>query len=189
MTSKSKFETSSTPPQIEKEPDWREVQLPFNVGSGRTFLSEAGSGERMRMRFFMKPDGKLTGKVWFGPGADGPPSHAHGGAIAYVLDEAMGSAAWMNKFPVVAAKLEFQYVRMSPLYVDYTVEAEIIQASGRRVTTEGRLVLPSGEVAVIGRGEFAILSRKKIDDMNARKLDTSGLLDDPSLRWAADDAG
>lgn len=181
---------SKTPPPIEVPADWQEMVLPFNIGSGRTLYSGLESGARIRMRVFKRQsDGSLVGRVWFGEGADGPPLHAHGGAIAYVLDEAMGAVGWMNDYPVVAAKLEFQYCRMTPLEVDLQLEAKILSATGKRLEVEARVKLPSGETCVESRGSFAILVRSKMRFVEDQNLDPQGFLRNPKLKWAPDDAG
>lgn len=185
MSSEKPSSKILSPPPIIKETDWEEVELPFNIGSGRTLFSGLENEGRLRLRVFRREsDGRLVGRVWFGPGADGPPGHAHGGAIAYVLDEAMGSAAWMNHYPVVAAKLEFQYERMTPLNTDLGIEAWIEKESGRRLVTVARLTLPSGEPCVVGRGEFAILSKSKIVALSSSIVDSNNVLKNPQLKWA-----
>jgi hypothetical protein len=47
----------------------------------------------------------LRTRVWFGPGAEGPPGLEHGGSVAAVLDEALGGGAWMLGRRVVVAQL------------------------------------------------------------------------------------
>lgn len=190
MSSENQDQKKMTPPPLVKEADWEDLELPFNIGSGRSLYSGLEDEGRLRLRVFRrKSDGRLVGRVWFGPGADGPPGHAHGGAIAYVLDEAMGSVAWMNHYPVVAAKLEFQYERMTPLNTDLSIEAWIEQEGNRRLTTVARLVLPSGEPCVTGRGEFAILTKSKIKVLANAVSDPKGILQDPRLKWAPEIRG
>jgi acyl-coenzyme A thioesterase PaaI-like protein len=178
------------PPPVIRETDWEEMVLPFNIGSGRSLYSGLENDSRLRLRVFRKTsDGSLVGRVWFGQGSDGPPGHAHGGAIAYVLDEAMGSVGWMNLYPVVAARLEFQYVRMTPLFVDLELQAKILSHSSRRIEVETTLLLPSGEVSVQAQGEFAILTRAKAKLFDTPEHDPQGLMKNPNLKWANDDAG
>jgi len=186
------------PPPVVPHSDWESVDLPFNIGSGRSIYAGLERDHRLRLKVYRrKGDGHLIGKVWFGVGADGPPGHVHGGAVAYVLDEAMGSVAWMNDHPALAAKLEFQFLRMTPLEVDLDIEAWIqpsepsavpSTSATRRLEIIAQLRLPSGEVSVAGRGEFAILSKRKVAAMGAEAFDPQGLLKKPTLKWAPDDA-
>lgn len=181
--------TPMMPPLIQKDADWEEVELPFNIGSGRSIYSGLEQDGRLRLRVYRQgATGRLIGRVWFGQGADGPPGHAHGGAIAYVLDEAMGSVAWMNDYPALAAKLEFQYARMTPLEVDLKVEAWIEQTVKKRLIIVANLVLPTGEICVAGRGEFAILQKSKIGQLASALNDPKGLFQNPKLKWAPEDA-
>lgn len=177
------------PPNIQIEPDWEELSLPFHMGSGRSLYSGLEQEQRLRLRMFRRrSDHHLIAHAWFGEGADGPPGHVHGGALAYVLDEAMGCAAWMNNYPVVAAKLEFEYKQMTPLFSDLRIEAWISAVEKRRVRTEAIVSLPTGETCVIGRGAFAILNRSKIRMIAPHALELTGELGSPELKWSDDDA-
>lgn len=181
--------TKPQPPPVIPEADWQEIQLPFNIGSGRSLYTGLEGHERLRLRVFRRTtDSHLVGRVWFGPGADGPPGHAHGGAIAYVLDEAMGSVAWMNHYPVVAAKLEFQYERMTPLATDLLVEAWIDQITKKRVLITAQLKLPNGKPCVTGKGEFAILAKSKIAGLLTTSDQDAEFFADPKLKWALEEA-
>ena len=180
---------AETPPDISPEPGCIEVILPMEIGSGRSIANVQGAPERIRIRMFKRvADGQLVGRAWFGEGANGPPLHVHGGAAAYVLDEAMGTVGWMNDYPVVAAKLEFEYLHMSPLKVDLHIEAKITSVTDRRVFIACELKTPEGHACVRGKGEFAILSQKKMSALSAEKFDPLGLLKNPNFKWASDDA-
>lgn len=183
-----------SPPKIKILPEWREARLPFNIGSGRTLYAGLESDNRLRLRVFRSTvDDSLVGRVWFGDGADGPPMHAHGGAVAYILDEAMGAIAWMGGHPVVAARLEFQYSLPTPLYVDLHLFARVKAATKRRVTVETELRLPGGGICVSGRGEFARLTLNKIESfMSAlgkkERAAFAAFERAHPLKWASDDA-
>jgi acyl-coenzyme A thioesterase PaaI-like protein len=171
---------TSTPP-----PGAVSVELPMMIASGRSLTSGfEGGDERMRMRLYKRNDGTCVGTAWFGEGAHGPPNHVHGGAVAYVLDEAMGSVAWMNDYPVVARKIDFEFLKMSPLKIEFTIEAKVLRTTERHVYVEAALILPDGTTAVKASGEFAILTKKKIDALDAAKYDPKALLQNPKLKWA-----
>ena len=175
------------PPEIKLDPDWQELRLPFNIGSGRSLYTGLEQANRLRLRVFRrKSDNVLVGRVWFGEGADGPPGHAHGGAIAYVLDEAMGSVGWMNDYPVVAAKLEFKYFRMTPLHVDLHVEARIKSETAKRLEIEATLTMPDGQKCVMASAEFAVLTKTKAVGFMNPVADPQGFFQNPKLKWAPD---
>ena len=146
------------PPYIDGEPGWVRADPLAALGSIRSFVSGDPSGDRLRVRYFEREqDGALVGKVWFGPGAEGPPGHAHGGSIAAVLDEAMGAAAWMLGHTVVIASLAVVFRRVLPLGTNATVEARITRKKGKRIWISGHLLAADGTVFAEARGLFIAL--------------------------------
>lgn len=147
----------------EGEDDWVAIGPLESVGTGRSFVSGEPHGDRLRVRYFKRSrDGALVGKIWFGPGAEGPPGHAHGGSMAAVLDEAMGAGAWMAGFPVVAAKLSVDFRRMLPLDTEVLLETWVDRVDGRKVTTRGRLFARSGEEYATGEGLFIAVGADRL---------------------------
>jgi poly(hydroxyalkanoate) depolymerase family esterase len=145
-------------PALEPEPGWT-VFNPFPALKVVTsFVSGEPNGERIRIRYFLRQgDNALVGKVWFGPGTEGPPSHAHGGSIAAVLDETMGGAAWFAGYPVVASKLSVEYRRMLPLGSVVTVEATVTAVDGKKITTHARLLDANDKAYAEATGLFVII--------------------------------
>ena len=137
-------ETSA--PDVVPEAGWIPVK-PFRLEGGRaSFVSGEPGGDRLRVRYFRREsDGRLVGRAWFGPGAQGPPGHAHGGSMAAVLDEAMGAAAWLAGHLVVAVRLDTNFRRLLPLGTDTRLEAWVERSEGRKVWTRGRLLGDDGE--------------------------------------------
>jgi acyl-coenzyme A thioesterase PaaI-like protein len=132
--------TKMTAPEVVPDPGWIPVK-PFRLEGGRgSFVTGDPEGDRLRVRYFRRPsDGRLMGRAWFGPGAQGPPGHAHGGSIAAVLDEAMGAASWLEGHLVVAVQLNTSFRVMLPLGTDAYLEAWVEGADGRKVRTRSRL--------------------------------------------------
>src|SRR5690348_6934184 len=58
-------------------------------------------------------------------GVEGPKAHSHGGFLATVLDETMGSSCWYNGLPVLAANLTVRYRKSVPLNGTYQCTAKI----------------------------------------------------------------
>lgn len=171
------------PPTVTPEPGWETISLPFSIGSGRTVYSSMAENNRLRLTFFKSGD-RLVGKAWFGEGTDGPPNNAHGGAIAYVLDEYMGGVGWLNDYPVVAVNLNFSYFKMTPLYSDMSVEAWITSVTDRRVHVAAEMKLPNGEVSVTGTGEFAILRREQVERLYSDRFGPGDLEKMKTIKWA-----
>lgn len=139
------------------EPGWRALSAPF-IDRGPVFVSGDPTGERIRVHYFQREaDSALTGKVWFGPGAEGPPGNAHGGGVAAVLDEAMGYAAWVREIPVVAAKITIEFRQMLPLDTWVILEAWIERRSGRKVKTRAHLLGANGKPFAQAHGLFIAL--------------------------------
>ena len=86
----------------------------------------------------------------------GPPSYAHGGASAAILDEAMGLAVWAAGLKVAAVNLEINYQKPLPLHQPLTVEARITQKDGRKVLSSGEINLANGITAVSGSGVYVV---------------------------------
>jgi acyl-coenzyme A thioesterase PaaI-like protein len=126
---------------------------------------EAASAERTRVEYFRHPDkDHLYAKVWFGPHTEGPPSSVHGGAIAAVLDEAMGAVCWMNGHPVVAARITVNYRHMTPLGFTGQVESWIEHIERRKIFIKSTLSDAHGKVYAEGEALFIEL----LPEMKAR---------------------
>ncbi|HMV69272.1 MAG TPA: PaaI family thioesterase, partial [Myxococcota bacterium] len=85
---------------------------------------------------------------------EGPIHHAHGGSLAAVLDEAMGSACWIQGHRVLAGTLTIRYRRPVPLGSVALVRTEVVGVDGRKVTTRGAIADPGGGVYVEAEGTF-----------------------------------
>ena len=144
-------------------PGWTPIEMPVKTPNGPAFLRGTPNEGRIRVAYFKREaDQRLVGRVWFGPGTEGPPGHAHGGSISAVLDEAMGAAAWHDGHPVVAANLSVDFRAMVPLGTDATFETWITQVDGRKVRTRSTLVGPDGTVFAEGTGLYIRLSEEKL---------------------------
>jgi acyl-coenzyme A thioesterase PaaI-like protein len=134
-----------------------EPVCPFPSGpSKRSFVSgEAAAATRTRVEYFRNPaNNHLHARVWFGPHTEGPPDSVHGGAIAAVLDEAMGAVCWMNGHPVVGARITINYLELTPLGFEGHVEAWIERTERRKIFIRSRLSAASGKVHAEGEALF-----------------------------------
>lgn len=117
----------------------------------------------MRVAYFRREaDDAFVGRAWFGPGASGPPGHAHGGSIAAVLDEAMGGAAWIRVAPAVAVHLEIDFRTMLPLETVAQVEAHVTKAEGRKVWVEATLRGPDRTLFAEAKGLFLTVAGARL---------------------------
>jgi acyl-coenzyme A thioesterase PaaI-like protein len=142
--------------------------FPRFVGGG-AFVSGDPQSDRLRVRYFHRAsDDVLVALVWFGPGTEGPPGHAHGGSVASALDEAMGGAAWHAGYPVVAARITIDFREMVPIGFEATIEAHIDQVDGRKIRTHGRLTDGAGNVYAEGHGLFIVLEPEQLERLAGR---------------------
>jgi acyl-coenzyme A thioesterase PaaI-like protein len=148
---------------------------PFPSGpSQRSFVSGTAAAEaRTRVQYFRNPaDNHLHANVWFGPHTEGPPDAVHGGAIAAVLDEAMGAVCWMNGHPVVGARITINYLHLTPLNFEGRVESWIEQIERRKIYLKSRLSDASGKVHAEGEALFIELApemRARLDAARAQR--------------------
>ncbi|MGD9548804.1 MAG: PaaI family thioesterase [Candidatus Krumholzibacteriia bacterium] len=148
------------------EPGWAPAALPF-LALENTFVSGDPSGKRLSIRYYKREeDGSLRAKVLFGDHAQGPPGHVHGGAMAGIMDEAMGGAAWLAGHPVVAARLEITFKEMLSLASRAVVKAQVTGVEGRKVHTLAFLCDPT-ETTIFcqATGLFVVLDRPQLERM------------------------
>ncbi len=125
---------------------WELFDAPSLVGNSLRFVSGEPEGERFRVAYFKDLDDALVARVWFGPETEGPPGHAHGGAMAAVLDEVLGLAAWAAGHPIVVGNLNIDFRQLLPLQTVMQVESEIVRVEGRKVMVHGRIVDAEGTI-------------------------------------------
>ncbi len=113
-----------------------------------TFMQTLGA------EFVLQDDDSVSGTWIVGAAQMGPPDHAHGGALATLLDEAMGAAAWFTGKRVLAVHLSFDYQRPVPVGALIRINGSVERQEGRKVFTSGAILLPDETVAVRGSGIF-----------------------------------
>ncbi|MGB0387151.1 MAG: PaaI family thioesterase [Ardenticatenaceae bacterium] len=121
---------------------------------GPCFVCGTQNPSGMGIEWYMREDQSIYGEITLTKKQQGPPGHAHGGASAALLDEAMGSAAWHSGTPVVAGNLNVNFRRPVPLGVKVEIRAWVAKKSGRKIQAQSELRLPDGQVAVEGTGLF-----------------------------------
>lgn len=132
--------------------------FPDRENNEYSFVSGRRDSRAIRVRYFEKKSARLfAGRAWFGPEAEGPPGHAHGGSQAALLDEGMGAAAWLSGKTVLAAKIEINFRRPLPLGTVLTVRSEITRIEGKKVYAAGRLEADDGTVYSDGTGLFVVV--------------------------------
>ena len=118
---------------------WVPFDAPSLVGESLRFVSGDPDGNRFRARYYRDKEQHLHARIWFGPETGGPPGHAHGGAVAAVMDEALGLAAWAAGYPIVVGNLNVSFRNMLPLQKVITVESRVVSIEGRKLMVHGRI--------------------------------------------------
>jgi acyl-coenzyme A thioesterase PaaI-like protein len=157
------------PPAVIADEGWVSVEPFPSLEGTRSFVSGYAEVGRLRVAYFRRTsDGAVVGRAWFGAKAEGPPGHVHGGAVAAVLDEAMGAAAWLAGHVVMAARLTVNFRRMVPLGSDVLFETGLGGREGRKVITHARLYLPGGDTLADAEGLFIELQEAQLDAIRHR---------------------
>ena len=129
----------SLPVDLSGEAGWVPFDAPSLVGESLRFVSGEPDGNRFRIRYYRDDEKHLHARIWFGPETEGPPGHAHGGAMAAVFDEALGLAAWAAGYSIVVGNLNVSFRAMLPIQKVVTMESHVISVEGRKVKVHGRL--------------------------------------------------
>lgn len=86
----------------------------------------------------------------------GAPGLAHGGVLAFALDEVLGSLNWLLSATTVTGRLEVDFRRPVPVGSRLRIDAEVVGIKGRKVFMRavGRLGGPDGPLAVTATALF-----------------------------------
>ena len=132
-------ESVTTAVDLSGEPDWVAFDAPSLVGASLRFVSGEPGGDRYRVAYYRNGNGCLRARIWFGPATEGPPGSAHGGAMAAVLDEVLGLAAWTAGYAIVVGNLNISFRNPLPLGTIVTVETKVVSVQGRKVMVHGKI--------------------------------------------------
>jgi len=124
------------------------------------------------IRFRVADDQSIYANVVFEESKQGANGILHGGAIAAVLDEAMGAAAFERGKLGYTVTMTYNYKTHIPLHQEIQIRAWIEKIEGRKIFAACDATLPDGRIAVNGTGIF-IFSQDLWDQMCARSTDAS----------------
>ncbi|TXH45013.1 MAG: PaaI family thioesterase [Actinobacteria bacterium] len=98
----------------------------------------------------------VTGRFIVGEAHQGAPGIAHGGILAAVMDELLGSLNWMLMSPAVTIELTTRFRRPAPVDAELWLSAHVLTVVDGTVQSAGeaRLDTPDGELAVVAKGLF-----------------------------------
>jgi uncharacterized protein (TIGR00369 family) len=128
-------------------------QIPYH---GCCFVCGNDNPHSIGLTWFLDDDKTLSAEFTFTEAQQGPPGHAHGGASAAVLDEAMGLVVWAAGYKVAAVNIEINYHKPVPLNQVVTLDARITQMDERKIFSAGEIKLADSTVAVSGSGIYVV---------------------------------
>lgn len=98
----------------------------------------------------------VSGTVTITAVQQGAPGRAHGGVLAMIMDELLGSLNWMIRRRSVTAHLETDFIKMVPVGSVLHLSARVDQLEGRKLFTSGeaRLDGPEGEICLRAQALF-----------------------------------
>ena len=137
-------------------PDYEKVKLPFDMGERELFPDG-------RLQLYKhKSEHKSCGQVYYEKKFHGPPVHVHGGAQAYILDEVMGCTGWMHNLPVVAKKIEVEFLKPTPIETELFLFGEVLSKNPPYLKLKAEMRDAEGLLYSRSQGEFRILSEETL---------------------------
>lgn len=82
---------------------------------------------------------RVHGEVRFDRRQEGAPGYVHGGAIATVMDDTLGTLLIVQQTPAVTAKLEVNFTQPALIGPTYQVEAWCERIDGRKLYFHGTM--------------------------------------------------
>ena len=100
--------------------------------------------------------GTAIGRCTLGLAFEGPPTFAHGGVSAMLLDQILGHAVGASGNPGMTVRLNMAYLAPVPLRTPLRLTAVVDEVTGRRVTATGTIATEAdpGTILVSAVGTF-----------------------------------
>ena len=113
------------------------------------------NGQGMRLKFSVdEKDAVVRGAFNLAGRYQGPPTYAHGGIIAALVDEAMGKLSRLEGVVALTAELAVEYLRPVPLGRKIVVEARPTHQNGRNYWRECTIRDAQGKLLARSKGRF-----------------------------------
>jgi acyl-coenzyme A thioesterase PaaI-like protein len=110
------------------------------LGGVRLYNPVTGAGSALAPPLEIhREDGLAVGTCTLGLAFEGPPSYAHGGVSAMLLDQMLGYAVTVSGNPGMTVRLDTGYRSPVPLHTPLRLTAEVAAVEGRRVTATGTI--------------------------------------------------
>lgn len=100
-------------------------------------------------------DGRVTAELTVDLDYEGPPGCVHGGVIAMLLDELLGTANAGAGLVAMTVELRTTYVSPTPVRTPLHLEARVERSEGRKIWTVGE-ISAGGRVCAKAEGLFVV---------------------------------
>lgn len=130
------------------------------LGGIRMYNPVTGSGSAMAPPLHIElVDGVAVGACTLGLAFEGPPTYAHGGVSAMLLDQMLGYAVSASGNPGMTTRLDTTYHAPVPLLTPLRLSASVTAIDGRRVTAHGTIATAADPDTVLATatGTFVAL--------------------------------
>src|SRR3954452_9970128 len=116
--------------------------------------------------------GMAIGRCTLGLAFEGPPTWAHGGVSAMLLDQILGHAAGASGNPGMTVRLDTTYRAPVPLRTPLRLTAAVDEVAGRRVTATGHIATEAdpGTILVSATGTFVGLRADQAERLFGRVI-------------------
>lgn len=115
---------------------------------------------------------RVIGRVTFGSAYEGPPGCVHGGYIAAVFDELLGSAQSLSGTQGMTAHLGVDYRLPTPLGVELLLEGRLDRREGRKIYARGT-IHAEGRLTAEAEGLFIAFDTEKFQALLAARNEQS----------------
>lgn len=138
---------------LEADPRLEPLPKPPNVPDHWVHAG-AGSGGLVADYFVDREARALVGIARFGSRTSGHPNVVHGGAIATLIDDALGTAAWLAGHFVVSLNVGVDFHRFVPVGAWVRIDARVTGVDGRKVRASCAVSSAPDTVHAEGSGLF-----------------------------------
>lgn len=133
------------------------------------FICGLKNNSGLKASFYETADGELIATFTPTEEHQSYPGRLHGGIASAILDETMGRAILVGREEEIwgiTIDLNLSYKKPIPLGVELKVVGRITEENSRFFHGTGEIVLPGGEVAVVGKGKYLKAPLAKIADFD-----------------------
>ncbi|MEU8660046.1 PaaI family thioesterase [Actinoplanes philippinensis] len=130
------------------------------LGGVRLYNPVTGGGSAFAPPLEIHRDGDVAvGSCTLGRAFEGPPSFAHGGVSAMLLDQMLGYACGMSGHPGMTVQLDTGYRQPVPLYTPLRLTARVAAVDKRVITATGTIATAEDPASILVRatGKFVAL--------------------------------